>query len=77
MIENPPNAKPARNQTKNLSKNFDANEFLPVKNVNDNVQRFLFKGIGPPSSVPDVKPTPIAKLTILQINRRTSRSTSV
>ncbi len=50
---------------------------LPVKNENDNVQRFLFNGIGPPVSVPAVKPTPIAVVKILQVKRRTRRSASV
>ena len=50
--------------------------FIPVKNEKESVQRFLFNGIGPPSNVPDVSPTPIAVEKIPQAKRRTSRSRS-
>lgn len=48
--------------------------FIPVKSENDSVQMFLFNGMGPPSSVPAVKPMPIIILRTLHVKSRMSRS---
>ena len=49
---------------------------LPVKKENERVQRFLLRGISPPSSVPEVKPTPIAVEKMPHVKRRMTRSRS-